>query len=104
MPKLRKFNKSDGTFGGYTYHCPGCELAIEHGFYHAIYADWLNKPTGWKFNGNEDSPTFSPSFKMTQPRGDITHICHIVMTNGRIEYCADCTHPLAGQTIEMKDA
>jgi hypothetical protein len=30
-------------------------------------------------------------------------VCHYIITAGRIQFCADSTHALAGQTIDLPD-
>lgn len=65
--------------------CPACEL--EHPL-----------PDSWTFNGNELKPTFSPSFLQRFGRD---RLCHYIITDGRIAYCSDSKHELAGQTIDM---
>ena len=30
-------------------------------------------------------------------------VCHSFVTNGRIQYLGDCTHKLAGQTVDLPD-
>lgn len=51
------------------------------------------------FNFDLERPTFSPSilFKTTGL------VCHSYVQDGRIQFLGDCTHPLAGQTIELPD-
>jgi hypothetical protein len=34
----------------------------------------------------------------------VHHCCHSFVTNGKIQFLADCTHKLAGQTVELPDA
>lgn len=74
---------------------------------------------GWSFNGDYNNPTFSPSIlvrgsvPLTEDELDkvfageviepIPLICHSFVRNGMIEYLSDCTHDLAGQTIELED-
>ena len=29
--------------------------------------------------------------------------CHSFVTDGRIQFLADCTHPLAGQTVDLPE-
>jgi len=61
----------------------------------------------WTFNGNEESPTFGPSMKVSGhlgrgPNGEDQHgICHSVVTDGKIAFQNDCTHALAGQTLPL---
>ena len=60
---------------------------------------------GWTFNGNLESPTFSPSLLVTgylnekNPDGR----CHSFITDGKIQYPSDCTHEYAGKTIELPE-
>lgn len=87
MPKiyLRRF-KRDGEIAQLQYFCPGC------GFIHGV------SPTMHKWNGNVDSPTFTPSLLLTYPdqeKGRYT--CHSFMTNGKMDFLDDCTHSLRGQ-------
>lgn len=60
---------------------------------------------GWTFNGNLESPTFSPSLLVTgylnkeNPDGR----CHSYITDGKIQYLSDCTHAFAGKTIMLNE-
>lgn len=72
--------------GVYAFHCPGC------GENHAI-AD------GWNFNGNYKKPTIMPSI-MARTRGGI---CHLFVKDGRAQFLTDCTHSLAGHTVDLPD-
>lgn len=86
MPKAVKIN--DGKI---MIYCEGCKQ--NH------YAD-----ERWRFNYNYEEPSFSPSIKV-----EIGHhpkpsdICHSFVKDGKIQYLNDCTHHLAGQTIELLD-
>lgn len=86
---------------GFTWYCPACEGA------HPL-------PDGWTFDGNLESPTFTPSFKHTLVRwsGGVSPeglgqgerqeiICHYIVTAGRVAYCGDCHHGMKNQTIDM---
>ena len=91
--KLKK-GKEKGDYD-YIFFCPGCNA--EHGF-------WIVGNTVWGFNGNMDKPTVSPSILHKVPLFDNTmHICHSYIIGGMIEYLSDCTHKLAGQTIELPE-
>lgn len=99
--------------GGIGFYCPGCKHA------HVINVDATNGRPLWTFNGNQDAPTFTPSVlvKYKHPKGYsnnnpapadfkgemVTDVCHTFVTDGRIQYLSDCTHELAGQTIDMVD-
>ena len=79
--------------------CPGC------GHAHAI-----DIPR-WTFNGDYDSPTFSPSLNISHPAmkdGEETddipaYRCHSIVTDGKIQFLGDCTHALSGKTIELPE-
>jgi len=55
----------------------------------------------WKFNGDVVRPTVSPSLLVNARKAGESPRCHIFIREGRIQYLADCTHSLAGQTVEM---
>lgn len=65
----------------------------------------------WGFNGNHDKPTFTPSIKVSWPANPdaaedfkewrTDRVCHSFVTDGRIQYLGDCTHTLAGQTVDL---
>lgn len=69
--------------------CPGCQCA------HIVP---LGPPSGWMWNGDLEAPTLSPSVlvKAADPL-----VCHCWVVGGRIEFLADCTHDLEGQTVPM---
>lgn len=92
--------------GGFAHWCPGCEEM------HIL-------PDSWNFNGNLESPSFTPSFKhegiqrvfqggnwtgewKRDANGNVIPVmCHYVLTNGRLEFQSDCTHSLANQTVPL---
>jgi len=81
--------------GGHAHFCPGCDHA------HII-------PNRWGFDGNVERPTFTPSVRVYTPAVPSEGIpeetlCHYFVRGGRIEFCGDCQHALAGQTVEMPD-
>jgi hypothetical protein len=108
--KLRK--ASDGR---YLFYCEGC--------------DGLHGVTdSWQFNHSFESPTFSPSVlvkstKLTdkgladleawekegypnrngEPFDNVPTVCHSFVSDGKIQYLNDCTHELAGKTVELLD-
>lgn len=105
MPVLRKVVNMDDELLGYTFMCPGCKN------HHTIHTE--RKATNgaiWRFDGNMDHPTFSPSIKCewTIPPGwDVGDevpnktLCHSFIRNGIWEFLNDCTHELAGQKVPM---
>lgn len=98
------------------YFCPGCD---EH---HAVIIGDGNGPR-WTWNGDEEKPTFSPSIlyrsqrsvppvtaanyaewkRSPWPQQKIDYVCHSFVVDGRIQFLGDCTHALAGQTIDMPE-
>lgn len=77
----------------WVFECPGC---------HCLHA--LDKR--WTFNGDVVRPTFSPSLLIqgvVDAESDPTPTrCHVFISDGRIQFLADCTHALAGQTVDME--
>ena len=71
--------------------CPGC------GRRHQIKV--APHPEGWGWNGDFDQPTITPSILSKGGQ----HICHAYITNGQIQYLADSTHALAGQTVNLPE-
>lgn len=90
--KLHRLHNSQGLALGYMFYCPGCDIP------HSVYVDKPSPSNGcqWSFNGDMEKPTFSPSFL-------IPGQCHCYITNGRIQFLSDCTHALAGRTVDIPD-
>lgn len=102
--------RAAATEGGRVlFWCPGCQEG------HSITVGT------WSWNGSLERPTFSPSVLIRgnqwpreeypehwKPRhpdvapGDDT-VCHTFVTDGRIQFLGDCTHVLAGQTVDLPD-
>ena len=88
--------------GRIMFRCPGCESA-GMGFAHVVTVD---PPPGyagprWSWNGNVERPTVSPSVLCKSSRDGHGAVCHLFLTDGKIQYLSDCKHPLAGQTVEL---
>jgi hypothetical protein len=106
---------------GLMFWCPGCDGAhmIRHG---------AGEGPRWSWNGNVEKPTFSPSILVRgnelTPKGradlelwradlgrrrpapefeTVPSVCHSFVTDGRIQFLADCTHHLAGQTVDIPE-
>ncbi len=91
--KLQKIEGGAGEGDRYLFYCPGCER---------IHFYTVNSPhrPNWTFNGDTERPTFSPSLLMYgRDASDV--LCHLFVREGRIEYCGDCPHGLAGSTVGM---
>lgn len=79
--------------GHYLVHeCPGCKQ------FHLIPIK--DEAVKWTFNGNFDKPTLTPSVKHTWGAG---RVCHYFISDGRIEYCGDCSHRLSGQAVDLTE-
>lgn len=105
--------------GGLIFFCPGCKST------HQINSS----RTGpiWTYNGNPDRPTFSPSvlyrsghyvpgyegkpcwctfgqrFGRKPPEFARCGVCHSYIREGQIQFLGDCTHELAGKTVQLPD-
>lgn len=85
----------DGRF--WWIWCPGCKAS------HCFEAG------RWTFDGNMESPTFSPSLITIVNSHDReghdpeypTERCHLFVRAGRIQFLSDCTHSLAGETVDL---
>lgn len=98
--------------GGIMFRCPGCNSS------HRISVGEGPAPR-WGFNGNAQRPTFTPSILVrgTVPITGDEHarlmagetiesrplVCHSYITDGRIQFLSDCTHALAGQTVDLPE-
>lgn len=92
--------------GRVAFKCPGCKE------WHQVRVEGIGGPI-WGFDGNYEKPTFMPSILVTwsEPSNipeefddtskDKKHICHSFVKNGSILFLNDCTHDLAGQTVEL---
>lgn len=76
------------------FQCPGCGIA--HGVT-VEEAGGAVYPSYWEWNGSMKEPTFAPSVLVTGSE------CHSHVKNGSIEFLADCSHGLAGKTVELPD-
>ena len=84
------------------FDCPGC------GMLHApvIRVGIGPKRPCWEWNGSLDTPTFTPSILVTCDDYGPEHkrvLCHSFVTGGRIQFLGDCTHDLAGQTVDLPE-
>jgi hypothetical protein len=75
--------------GWYVFYCPGCEDN------HTIFAG----AGGHTLKGSNFNPTIKPSVLYESKNHDIR--CHAWVTNGRIRFLHDCTHRLAGKTVNL---
>ncbi len=93
-------------YGGHLAHwCPACkelhEIAVDRPF---------RNGARWTWDGNGAAPSFSPSmnirvgpYPQSSKKAGHVDVCHYFVRAGRIEYLGDCTHVMAGQTVDMPD-
>lgn len=103
---------------GLMFWCPGCNEP------HLVKTGAGPSPR-WGYNGNPDAPTFTPSVlvkvghycagqegkdcwctyeaRLGKPAPFKCAVCHSFITDGRIQFLGDCTHALAGQTVDLPD-
>lgn len=83
------------------FRCPGCGGVhhIQHG---------ADDGPNWGWNGSLTKPTFTPSVLVQYNGADAGRdgappaVCHSFVTDGRIQFLGDCTHALAGQTVDLQ--
>ena len=84
----------EGEPGRYAFYCPGCEHS------HSVFISPHVGGVHWTFNGDFDSPTFSPSLLVDGSRPE--RRCHSFIENGHIRYLDDCHHGLKGRMVPME--
>ena len=89
MEKIKKWKNRTGM---YYFYCPACKENHQI----ALSENDCGFPI-WTWNGDTEKPTISPSILVQWPY----HRCHSFIRDGKIEYLSDCTHELAGKTIEL---
>lgn len=78
------------------FWCPGCDM--QH-MVNVIGEDGSAASVTWDWDGSVEAPTFSPSILLTGGSKDVR--CHSFIRSGRWEFLGDCSHSLAGQTVDM---
>lgn len=86
------------------FYCPACKS------YHSARVRMPAEPTQeeiddqthnryglWTWNGNEEFPTINPSVLYPSIG------CHFFIRDGKIQYCGDCNHEYANQTIDLPE-
>jgi Family of unknown function (DUF6527) len=108
MNVVKVSRKPWGSYCRFT--CPGCRT------WHVVEVHDAGDQ-GWSFNGDPERPTFSPSIRVRGVRNitDDEHarlmrgehveptqfVCHSFVREGRIEFLPDCTHEMAGMTVDL---
>jgi hypothetical protein len=92
-------------YSRHCYYCPGCDNL--HCI--AIRPDTSDNGASWEFSGTFQCPTYYPSQLNTHSsfaghgKPPQRHVCHTFITEGKIQFLSDCTHSLAGQTVDLPD-
>lgn len=96
MSEIKTISKCLGQAadGSIWFFCNGCDMP------HSLQVGAGTGPR-WGYNGNPESPTFTPSVLSRYQMRDKELVCHSFVTNGRIQYLGDCTHHLVGQTVDL---
>lgn len=94
--------------GRLSFWCPACNCA------HVVPVGGSYESTRWEFNGDYLKPTINPSIVVQGRRyvggpSDDPHDpslwrevhCHSVICDGRLAFCADSKHALAGQDMPL---
>lgn len=116
--------------GRVAFFCPGCDEYHQVTVLQVGPRGAERVGPAWGYNGNPDAPTFTPSILVRGVRIDggdteiyrileeyklpedrermladrrINTVCHSFVTDGRIQFLGDCTHALAGQTVDLPD-
>jgi len=96
---LHHFDDFQGFIGDKPYRgtaemffCPGCG-----------YGHWFaTGPGGWTWDGDREKPTARPSILQTITKEQGGMRCHLIMTDGQLQFLADSEHSLAGTTVPME--
>lgn len=85
--KIKTVNDQEGNPTSYTFWCPACNAP------HSFAAG------SWDFNGDVDSPTFTPTLFVVGSENR----CHSVLMDGVICFLPDSTHAMSGQSVQCPD-
>jgi len=102
--KLSQYLRKNSV--GYAHWCPACKET------HSFFVDQPTRGGArWSFDGNVERPTFNPSMNIrTGPRPTVPvgrpdagqiDVCHYFLHAGKLQFCPDSTHALAGKTVDL---
>lgn len=98
MSRVMELTNKNETEVQMFFECPGCNIG--HSF------RIKGKGPIWTWNNDTEKPTFSPSLLVRWHKGGIggtKEVCHSFVKNGQIQFLSDCTHHLAGKTVDLKE-
>lgn len=87
--KVKPIGSSSEPPQHYSFLCPGCN---ERHIFNA----------SWSYNSDGNLPTVSPSILVTGGP-EPGYRCHSYIEAGRIRFLPDCSHELAGQTVDLPE-
>lgn len=97
MAKIHILKSADGKEEHALFRCPGCGTSHVVPIMRTAPVDQGH----WLFNGNLEKPTLAPSLRVFAGDGKTT-ACHLILTDGVINYCADSAHKLRGQAVPLE--
>lgn len=97
--KLKGLTDQTGTRTTFVFWCPGCEDV--HPYRVARGGSEGPEFPVWTFNGDLERPTFTPSL-LVNGSGHGKR-CHLFLTDGVLNFCADSAHALAGKSTPCPD-
>ncbi|WP_390342388.1 DUF6527 family protein [Variovorax boronicumulans] len=107
--RIKDSGDGQGRIVAVSFTCPGCRLS------HTLYTQHTPADLAgprWTFNGDYARPTLQPSilarggFPGSDPESDgwdENVVCHSFVTDGRIQFLGDCTHAMAGKTVDLPE-
>lgn len=129
--KAMKVADAEGRYIGIRINCPGCGnkhvLPTDATPFGETPSPHYVGRARWHFNGDFDKPSLSPSVHVRSghyaydqtEKGDCyctyyeehpqeeqhysCYVCHFFLREGVIEFLGDCTHALAGKTVELAE-
>lgn len=131
MSRAKIVTDDAGRYCGIRIKCPGCGGHVVATDWTPAGMEQAHPELAhprWTFNGDLERPTLSPS--LLTRTGHYLHspavpgncacdfeercpghgpwtwpcvICHSFVTDGRIQFLGDCTHALAGQTVDLPE-
>lgn len=93
---LYEYPNKEGNVAVLAFWCLACNC--EHPY--RVISGGHGEPV-WDWNGDLMKPTFSPSLLVYNRGTGSGTACHLFVREGKIEYCSDCPHVLAGKTVPM---